>query len=140
METHESSSGSTKTGKTLLLVDDTPENLYAIGSLLQPHYRVRVANGGAELGLAISHDLFELMGGRLLVDSSPATGSTFSCALQAPNPVHLRGRPGPCKKRQQGEANGSYWNSHSHLWRSDFLCRVSAVSERLLHFETRRFW
>jgi len=47
MEAHESSSVTTKTGKTLLLVDDTAENLYAIGSLLQPHYRVRVANGGA---------------------------------------------------------------------------------------------
>lgn len=33
--------------QSILLVDDTPENLYAIGSLLQPHYRVRVANGGA---------------------------------------------------------------------------------------------
>ncbi len=33
--------------KSILLVDDTTENLYAIGSLLQPHYRVRVANGGA---------------------------------------------------------------------------------------------
>ena len=33
--------------KVILLVDDTAENLYAIGSLLQPEYRVRVANGGA---------------------------------------------------------------------------------------------
>jgi len=33
--------------KIILLVDDTAESLRAIGSLLQPHYRVRVANGGA---------------------------------------------------------------------------------------------
>lgn len=33
--------------KTLLLVDDTPENLSVLGEILMPHYRVRVANSGA---------------------------------------------------------------------------------------------
>lgn len=33
--------------KSVLLVDDTPENLQTIGLLLQPHYRVLAANGGA---------------------------------------------------------------------------------------------
>lgn len=32
---------------TILVVDDTPENLVVLGELLQPHYRVRVANSGA---------------------------------------------------------------------------------------------
>ncbi|HYP67319.1 MAG TPA: two-component system response regulator [Thiobacillaceae bacterium] len=32
---------------TILLVDDTPENLGVLGELLQPDYRVRVANSGA---------------------------------------------------------------------------------------------
>lgn len=40
-------SGAARAGKTILLVDDTAENLYAIGSLLQSSYRVRIANGGA---------------------------------------------------------------------------------------------
>jgi putative two-component system response regulator len=31
---------------TLLIVDDTPENLFLLGELLQPHYRVRAANSG----------------------------------------------------------------------------------------------
>ncbi|MFM7273440.1 MAG: response regulator, partial [Gammaproteobacteria bacterium] len=31
----------------VLLVDDTPENLAVLGELLQPQYRVRVANSGA---------------------------------------------------------------------------------------------
>jgi putative two-component system response regulator len=31
----------------LLIVDDNPENLTVIGELLQPHYRLRAANGGA---------------------------------------------------------------------------------------------
>jgi putative two-component system response regulator len=32
--------------RTVLVVDDTPENLTVIGGLLQPHYRVLVANSG----------------------------------------------------------------------------------------------
>ena len=43
-----------QTGKAILLVDDTTENLYAIGSLLQPHYRVRIANGGGAALKAVS--------------------------------------------------------------------------------------
>ena len=31
---------------TILVVDDVPENLTVLGELLQPHYRVRVANSG----------------------------------------------------------------------------------------------
>ncbi len=31
---------------TILVVDDVPENLTVLGALLQPHYRVRVANSG----------------------------------------------------------------------------------------------
>jgi putative two-component system response regulator len=33
--------------KTVLLVDDTPENLSVLGEILMPQYRVRVANSGA---------------------------------------------------------------------------------------------
>lgn len=33
--------------QTLLVVDDSPENLTVLGGLLQPHYQVRVANSGA---------------------------------------------------------------------------------------------
>ena len=35
-----------KPQKTLLLVDDTPENLTVLGEILLPHYRVRVVNSG----------------------------------------------------------------------------------------------
>ena len=31
---------------TILIVDDTPENLSVLGELLQPAYRVRAANSG----------------------------------------------------------------------------------------------
>ena len=33
--------------KTVLVVDDTPDNLAVLGGLLMPHYNVRVANSGA---------------------------------------------------------------------------------------------
>lgn len=32
--------------QTVLLVDDTPENLSVLGGILQPYYRVRAANSG----------------------------------------------------------------------------------------------
>ena len=44
-ETHADTSATT--GKTLLLVDDTPENLNLLGQILMPHYVVRVASSGA---------------------------------------------------------------------------------------------
>ena len=31
---------------TILIVDDTPENLSVLGELLQPFFRVRAANSG----------------------------------------------------------------------------------------------
>lgn len=36
-----------RVGKTILVVDDTVENLEVIGGLLQPHYRVRIVSNGA---------------------------------------------------------------------------------------------
>ncbi|MBL8253961.1 MAG: response regulator, partial [Candidatus Competibacter sp.] len=33
--------------QTILVVDDTPENVIILGELLQPYYRVRVASSGA---------------------------------------------------------------------------------------------
>lgn len=39
---------------TILIVDDTPENLSVLGELLQPYYRVRAANSGRR-ALQIAH-------------------------------------------------------------------------------------
>jgi two-component system sensor histidine kinase/response regulator len=41
-------------GKTILIVDDTSENLQVIGGLLQPHYRVLIASNG-ERAIRIAH-------------------------------------------------------------------------------------
>lgn len=40
-------SSSVSPPKTLLLVDDTPENLLVLGEVLRPHYKILVANSGA---------------------------------------------------------------------------------------------
>ena len=41
---------------TILIVDDTPENLSVLGELLQPTYRVRAANSGRRaLQLSLIH-------------------------------------------------------------------------------------
>jgi putative two-component system response regulator len=40
----------------VLLVDDTPENLAVLGELLQPQYRVRVANSGARALSVVASD------------------------------------------------------------------------------------
>ena len=49
---------------TILIVDDTPQNLAVLGELLQPHYRVRAANSGERAlraaGLAPRPDLILL--------------------------------------------------------------------------------
>ncbi|MFZ4699348.1 MAG: HD-GYP domain-containing protein [Candidatus Methylumidiphilus sp.] len=45
MTNHLSATGD-KPQKTLLIVDDSPENLSALGEMLLPHFRVRVANSG----------------------------------------------------------------------------------------------
>ena len=42
--------------KTLLLVDDTPENLTVLGEILMPYYRVRVASSGARALAAATSD------------------------------------------------------------------------------------
>jgi putative two-component system response regulator len=42
-----SSNNSMATVPTILVVDDTPENITVLGELLQPHYTVRVATSGA---------------------------------------------------------------------------------------------
>lgn len=48
--------------KTLLLVDDTPENLTVLGEILMPHYRVRVASSGARaLAAAITDPVPDLI-------------------------------------------------------------------------------
>lgn len=39
---------------TILIIDDSPENLVVLGELLQPHYRVRAASSGLR-GLQVAH-------------------------------------------------------------------------------------
>ena len=74
-----------------LTVSDTgagiaPEEL---GSLFQPFAQGQqgAQHGGTGLGLALSQQLVELMGGRITVDSRPGVGSTFVVELRLPAAV-----------------------------------------------------
>lgn len=55
-------------------------------SIFQPFYRSEevVAERGSGLGLSISKSIAEAHGGRILVESSPGTGSTFQVILPTP--------------------------------------------------------
>ncbi len=44
--------------KTILIVDDTPDNLAVLGELLMPYYKVRIANSGAR---ALASAIIELL-------------------------------------------------------------------------------
>jgi putative two-component system response regulator len=46
----------TAPASTILIVDDTPQNLTVLGELLKPHYRVRAANSGQRALSAASTD------------------------------------------------------------------------------------
>ncbi len=62
MEMHPLTETSTSDRRTILVVDDTPENLILLGDILQPYYRVRVANSGSRaLVLATSKDKPDLI-------------------------------------------------------------------------------
>ena len=55
MNAHLSPSPAIESGPpTILIVDDTPQNLTVLGELLQPLYRVRAANSG-ERALRVAH-------------------------------------------------------------------------------------
>lgn len=74
------------TRQTILIVDDTPENLMVLGELLQPFYRVKVASSGAvALNIATTAPLPDLilldvmmpeMDGYMVLDHLQKTATT----------------------------------------------------------------
>ncbi|HTW21108.1 MAG TPA: ATP-binding protein [Mycobacteriales bacterium] len=57
-------------------------------SFAQAHHGRTRRSGGAGLGLAISRELAELLGGRITVSSRPGEGSTFTLYLPLDRPVN----------------------------------------------------
>jgi putative two-component system response regulator len=71
---------------TILIVDDTPENLVILGELLKPHYRVRVANSGKRaVRVAMSEPLPDLI--LLDVIMPDMDGYAVMARLQAESPT-----------------------------------------------------
>ncbi|MDI6710217.1 MAG: ATP-binding protein [Thermoanaerobacterales bacterium] len=75
---------------------DTGRGIHAvdIGHIFDPYYTTR--DGGHGLGLAISHQIIEMHGGRIEVESEPGKGATFTVVLP------VAGEESP----ERGEAGG----------------------------------
>jgi len=72
--------------EVVLVVHDTGVGLAEdeLGQLFQPFNRLSQARGtieGTGIGLAVTHALVTLMGGRIMVQSTPGRGSTFAVRL-----------------------------------------------------------
>jgi CheY-like chemotaxis protein len=91
----------TETAPLLFSIDDTgigipPQKLDLIfDSFAQADPSINRRFGGAGLGLSISRELVELMGGRIWVRSQVGHGSTFSFTV--PLPAAGDARPGPAR-------------------------------------------
>lgn len=81
--------GSGSSRATLLLIDDSPQNLLVLGALLQPFDQVQAdtffitkpVGKGTELWLSHAWNNVEHHGGHINVVSEPGRGSTFSVTL-----------------------------------------------------------
>jgi signal transduction histidine kinase/CheY-like chemotaxis protein len=85
---------------------------------------------GAGIGLAISRQLVELMGGRLEVASAPGQGATFRFALTLPSvdaPANVRG-----SKAVDSPAHGSYVGPRRRILVVDDTADSLVVLEALL--------
>jgi signal transduction histidine kinase len=79
-------------GAVLISVEDTGKGISSeqIKRVFERYYQIEVEDGskGIGLGLAISHDLVQLHGGRLWVESVIGRGSTFKFTLPLQTPMN----------------------------------------------------
>src|SRR5690349_2921687 len=76
----------TRRRQTVLVVDDTPDNLALVAGLLKDHYRVRIANGG-EKALRLASDPANRPDLILLDIMMPGMAGTEVCARLKADPL-----------------------------------------------------
>ena len=99
--------------------------------LFVPFERLDAAVDGIEgtgLGLALSKQLVEAMGGLLLVDSTPGEGSTFSVDLAAVEPVVLQQDR---RSRSKRRTTRQYSGARRVLYLEDMVANIKLVEQIL---------
>ena len=90
-----------------ITVSDTGTGIPAenIGSIFEPYFTTKGPGEGTGMGLAMVHGIVQTYGGRIFVDSTPETGTTFTLYL----PINKKGREKPTY-----QTGGIAWGNGTH--------------------------
>jgi signal transduction histidine kinase len=76
-------------GQVTIRIQDSGPGIPAeqLAAVFQPFYSTKLHRGGTGLGLTISHDIVQRHGGRLVVESVPGLGASFTVELPCFTPA-----------------------------------------------------